>query len=189
MIAARIGKAGVSVMRQDVPFALADCKGREHRAIDEFMDNLIIREADEADLSFITGLIASDPVADQRDPPAPDDAEQQLAGFRAIAADPCHALYVAEASGEPVGSFQLSFIPVVARRGAWRAMIESVRVAPEYQGKGIGAEMMQWAVARAGEQGCALVQLMSDANRPEAHRFYERLGFVATHTGFKLKLR
>jgi GNAT superfamily N-acetyltransferase len=153
------------------------------------MDNLSIREAREADLAFITALIASDPVADTRDPPAADDAAQQLAGFRAIAADPNHALYVAEMAGEPVGSFQLSFLPVVARRGAWRAMIESVRVAPEHQGKGFGGEMMLWAIERARTRGCALVQLMSDMNRPEAHRFYEQLGFVPTHTGFKLKLR
>lgn len=153
------------------------------------MVQLIIRAAQETDLGFIIGLIASDPVADRRDPPAPDDAAQQLAGFRAIAADPNHALYIAEWAAEPVGSFQLSFLPVVARRGAWRAMIESVRVAPEHQGKGIGAEMMRWAKDRARERGCVLVQLMSDANRPDAHRFYERLGFVPTHTGFKLKLR
>lgn len=153
------------------------------------MTTLTIREACEADLPFIVGLIASDPVANTRDPPAPDDGQQQLAGFRAIAADPNHKLYVAELAGEPVGSFQLSFLPVVARRGAWRAMIESVRVAPEHQGKGIGAEMMRWAIARAEERGCALVQLMSDDNRPDAHRFYERLGFAPTHTGFKRKLR
>jgi GNAT superfamily N-acetyltransferase len=153
------------------------------------MARLTIREACETDLPFIVSLIATDPVADRRDPPSPDDAVQQLAGFRAIAADPNHALHVAELAGQPVGSFQLSFLPVVARRGAWRAMIESVRVASEHQGKGFGGEMMQWAIERARERGCALVQLMSDANRPEAHRFYERLGFVPTHCGFKLKLR
>jgi GNAT superfamily N-acetyltransferase len=153
------------------------------------METLTIRDACEADLGFIVGLIASDPVADTRDPPLSDDAAQQWEGFCAIAADPNHALYIAEMAGEPVGSFQLSFLPVVARRGAWRAMIESVRVAPGHQGKGVGAEMMCWAIARAQERGCALVQLTSDANRPDAHRFYERLGFVATHTGFKLKLR
>ncbi|MGY6636255.1 MAG: N-acetyltransferase family protein [Erythrobacter sp.] len=153
------------------------------------MNNLTIREACEADLGFIIGLIASDPVADQRDPPLDDDADQQLAGFRAIAGDPNHALYVAELAGELVGSFQLSFMPVVARRGAWRAVIESVRVAPEHQSNGVGAAMMRWAIERAQERGCALVQLMSDRNRPEAHRFYERLGFTPSHTGFKLRLR
>lgn len=153
------------------------------------METLTIRTATEADLGFIIGLIASDTVADTRDPPAPDDAQQQLAGFRAIATDPCHTLYVAELAAGPVGSFQLSFLPVVARRGAWRAMIESVRVVPEHQGKGVGAEMINWAIGLAQERGCALVQLMSDANRPDAHRFYDRLGFVPTHTGFKRKLR
>lgn len=153
------------------------------------MDQLCIRTAQEADLPFIVGLIASDPVADRRDPAAPGDAAHQRAGFRAIAEDPNHALYVAEMAGEPVGSFQLSFLPVVARRAAWRGMVESVRVAPELQGQGIGAAMMDFAIARCRERGCSLVQLMSDANRPDAHRFYERLGFTPSHSGFKLVLR
>lgn len=152
------------------------------------MDNLVIREAREGDLDFIVALIASDPVADRRDPPAPGDAAQQRQGFRAIAADPNHALFIAELAGEPVGSFQLSFLPVVARRGAWRGMIESVRVAPSHQSAGIGTAMMAHAIACCEARGCALVQLMSDANRPEAHRFYQRLGFVPSHTGFKLVL-
>ncbi len=96
---------------------------------------------------------------------------------------------MAELAGELVGSFQLSFMPVIARRGAWRAVIESVRVAPEHQGNGVGAAMMRWAIERAQERGCALVQLMSDRNRPDAHRFYERLGFTPSHTCFKLRLR
>ena len=152
------------------------------------MDALTIRTAQEADLAFIVALIASDPVADRRDPAAPGDGAHQLAGFRAIAADPNHALYVAELAGAPVGSFQLSFLPVVARRAAWRGMIESVRVAPEHQGRGIGAAMMRFAIDLCRERGCSLVQLMSDANRRDAHRFYERLGFRPSHTGFKLLL-
>jgi GNAT superfamily N-acetyltransferase len=176
-------------MAPDVPPLIRDCKGQAAPGKAAGMEQITIREAHEGDLAFITGLIASDPVADARDAPLGDDAAQQLAGFRAIAADPNHALYVAEWAGAPVGSFQLSFLPVVARRGAWRAIIESVRVAPGHQGKGIGAHMMRWAIARADERGCALVQLTSDVNRPDAHRFYERLGFAPTHTGFKRKLR
>jgi len=152
------------------------------------MDDLTIRDAREDDLAFITGLIASDPVSHHRDPPSPDDPRHQREGFAAIAADPNHRLLVAELGGVPVGSFQLSFLPVVGRRGAWRALIESVRVAPDRRSLGIGARMMAWAVDRSRERGCVLVQLMSDTNRPDAHRFYERLGFKPSHTGFKLML-
>lgn len=152
------------------------------------MDQLLIRDAVEVDLPFIVGLIASDPVAAARDLEAPGDAAAQLEGFRAIAADPNHRLLVAEFAGTPAGSFQLSFIPGVARGGAWRGQIEAVRVAPAHQGQGIGQAMMRWAIEQCRERGCALVQLTSDRSRADAHRFYERLGFTATHSGFKLKL-
>ncbi|MBA4164600.1 MAG: GNAT family N-acetyltransferase [Erythrobacter sp.] len=152
------------------------------------MQDLIIRDALEGDLPFIVGLITSDPVAAARDAEAPGDAAAQLEAWRAIAADPNHRLLVAEQAGEPVGSFQLSFIPGVARGGAWRGQIEAVRVAPGRQGQGIGRAMMRWAIEQCRHRGCALVQLTSDRSRADAHRFYERLGFAATHSGFKLKL-
>ena len=96
---------------------------------------------------------------------------------------------IAEWDGTAIGSFQLSFIPGVSRQGAWRGQIESVRIHPDYQGRGLGSAMMQWAVEQCRNRGCGLVQLTSDRQREDAHRFYERLGFVPTHTGFKLKLR
>ena len=153
------------------------------------MSNLTFRDATLADLPFITGLIDSDPVAAARDPAHADDPQQQREAFTAIAADPNHRLIVALAGDVPVGSFQLSFIPGVSRQGAWRGQIESVRIAPEFQGAGYGSAMMEWAVAQCRARGCGLVQLTSDVTRADAHRFYDRLGFRATHTGFKLKLR
>lgn len=152
------------------------------------MQDFIIRDALEGDLPFIVGLIASDPVAAARDAEAPGDAAAQLEAWRAITADPNHRLLVADLAGEPVGSFQLSFIPGVARGGAWRGQIEAVRVAPGHQGRGIGQAMMHWGIEQCRDRGCALVQLTSDRRRADAHRFYERLGFAATHSGFKLKL-
>lgn len=152
------------------------------------MERLLIRDALEADLPFIVGLIASDPVAAARDPEAPGDTAAQIEGLRAIDADANHRLLVVELAGEPVGSFQLSFIPGVARGGEWRGQIEAVRVAPAFQGQGIGQAMMRWAIEQCRDRGCALVQLTSDRNRADAHRFYERLGFAASHSGFKLKL-
>lgn len=149
---------------------------------------LTYRTATEADLPFLDELAAEDEVGSARDPLRPDHAEQALEGLRAIAADPNHTLYVVERGGEPVGSFQLSFLPGVARKGAWRGQIESVRVRAALRGQGIGEAMMRWAVALCEERGCAIVQLTSDASREAAHRFYERLGFVPSHTGFKLPL-
>lgn len=93
-----------------------------------------------------------------------------------------------ERSTEVVGTFQLSVIPGVSQRGLKRAMIESVRVAAAERGSGLGTQMMRWAIEEARRAGCGQVQLTSNAERPDAHRFYERLGFVPSHVGFKLKL-
>jgi len=83
---------------------------------------------------------------------------------------------------------QLSFLPGLARRGALRAQIEAVRVRDDFRGGGLGAAMLAWAIDEARRRGCALVQLTTDKSRTSAHRFYERLGFVASHEGMKLTL-
>ncbi len=88
-----------------------------------------------------------------------------------------------------VGTMQLSFIPGLARRGALRVQIEAVRVGEHYRSQGLGGPMFGWAIAEAQRRGCALVQLTTDKARTDAHRFYERLGFIASHEGLKLELR
>lgn len=153
------------------------------------MDELTYREAVMADLPFLDALIEADEIAAARDIAPPDNTEQQEEAMRAIEADPNHELWIVELGGAPVASFHLSYLPGVSRKGAWRGQIESVRVMPEVRGKGVGAEMMRWAIARCQEKGCGVVQLTSDMNRKDAHRFYERLGFEPTHAGFKLSLR
>lgn len=152
------------------------------------MHELTFREATAADLAFIDGLVDEDAVAAARDAGFAGDAKEQRATITLLARHPDHGLYMAECEGEPVGSFQLSFIPGLSRRGAWRGQIEAVRVAAAWRGKGIGGAMMRWAVARCEERGCYIVQLTSDRTRADAHRFYEALGFKPTHTGFKLTL-
>ena len=152
------------------------------------MDDQTYREATEADLPFLDALIAADEVAATRDALLPDNDAQQLEAMRAISGDPNNELWIVELDSAPVATFQLSYLPGVSRKGAWRGQIESVRVAPELRGKGVGEAMMRWAIARCRERGCGLVQLTSDVRRPAAHRFYERLGFAATHAGFKLRL-
>jgi GNAT superfamily N-acetyltransferase len=95
---------------------------------------------------------------------------------------------VAEDQEEVVGTMQLSFIPGLSRRGALRAQIEAVRVRRDFRDQGLGHAMFEWAIAEARNKGCSLVQLTSDKSRTGAHRFYERLGFVASHEGMKLTL-
>ncbi|NEE00401.1 GNAT family N-acetyltransferase [Phytoactinopolyspora halotolerans] len=118
----------------------------------------------------------------------PDDRDPYDASFAAIDADPHQLLVVGESNGDIVATMQLTFIPGMSRRGTWRAQIEGVRVASSARGAGIGERLIRWAVEQARDRGCALVQLTSDASRTGAHRFYARLGFVASHTGFKLDL-
>jgi GNAT superfamily N-acetyltransferase len=147
---------------------------------------IVLREAVPADLPAVVALLAADQLGVHRE--AVDDPEPYRAAFDAIAADPAHLLVVAVDDGRVIGTMQLSFIPGLARRGAWRAQIEGVRVHADVRSRGIGAQMMQWAVDEARRRGCALVQLTTDKQRADAHRFYERLGFVASHEGMKLAL-
>lgn len=135
----------------------------------------------------IVALLADDALGATRE--SPGDPERYETAFDAVAADPAQLLVVATtADGEVVGTLQLTFIPGLARRGALRAQIEAVRVASSARGAGLGETLLRWAVEESRRRGAALVQLTSDAARPDAHRFYERLGFTATHVGFKLAL-
>jgi GNAT superfamily N-acetyltransferase len=150
---------------------------------------VMLRTATEADVPAIVGLIAADQLGATRDGVRDEaDLAAYTAAFRSIDADPAHLLVVAERDGRIVGTLQLSFLPGLARRGALRAQIEAVRVAESERGSGLGAAMMGWAIDEARRQGCALVQLTSDKTRAGAHRFYARLGFVASHEGMKLAL-
>lgn len=147
-----------------------------------------LRRARAADVPELVALIAADPVAVARGDVPDGDPSRYLAAFETIDADPGELLVVADHLGEVVGTLQLSFLPGLARLGATRAQVEAVRVRADQRGNGLGAAMMRWAIAEAHRRGCGLVQLTSDNSRLDAHRFYERLGFVPSHTGFKLRL-
>ena len=108
--------------------------------------------------------------------------------FTAIDADPNQLLVVGEEAGAIVGCLQLTFIPGLSLMGMLRGQIESVRIASARRGGGIGHAMLEWAIAECRRRGCGLVQLTMNKSRGEALRFYESLGFVATHEGFKLAL-
>ena len=149
----------------------------------------IIRRAEERDVPAIVDLLAADQLGATRDGVrTAEDLDAYQRAFHAIDGDPAHLLVVAEAETGIVATLQLSFLPGLARRGALRAQIEAVRVREDYRGRGLGEALMNWAIDEARRQGCALVQLTSDKSRRAAHRFYTRLGFVASHEGMKLRL-
>jgi GNAT superfamily N-acetyltransferase len=151
-----------------------------------------LRRAQAADVPAIVGLLADDVLGAGRDSmrTAADLAVYERA-FELIDRDPAHLLVVAEAGagGAAAGTFQLSFLPGLARRGALRAQLEAVRVAAAWRGSGLGSAMIGWAIEEARRRDCALVQLTTDKARGDAHRFYAKLGFVASHEGMKLALR
>ncbi|MFC4856464.1 GNAT family N-acetyltransferase [Actinophytocola glycyrrhizae] len=145
-----------------------------------------IRRAVAEDVPAIVAMLADDPLGAEREQPgAPAYAE----AFAEIDADPRQFLAVAVADTEVVGTLQLTFIPGLSRLGATRAQIEAVRVRSDQRGGGLGRRLCEWAIDTARERGAAMVQLTTDASREDAHRFYERLGFAASHVGMKLPLR
>jgi GNAT superfamily N-acetyltransferase len=151
---------------------------------------VVLRAAGRGDIAALVTLLTEDELGSGRD--GIENAADLVAyerAFQAIDRDRAHVLLAAESDSGVVGTLQLSFLPGLARRGGWRAQIESVRVAAALRGQGLGSLMIRWAVDEAAERGCTLVQLTSDKQRADAHRFYERLGFQATHEGMKLDLR
>ena len=152
-------------------------------------DTATLRPARIDDVRAVVELLAADQLGATRDGADDDEGlDPYRRAFEAIDADPAQLLLVADSGGEIVATMQLSFLPGLARRGALRAQIEAVRVRVDQRGSGLGGELMIWAIEEARRRGCALVQLTSDKRRTDAHRFYERLGFVASHEGFKLAL-
>jgi len=152
------------------------------------MSALTYRAATRADLPAIIALIADDQLGQTRDDASLPLDQRYVDAFAAVERDPNQMLVAVEQDGMLVGCMQLTFIPGVSRRGAWRGHIESVRVARSKRGGGIGTEMFEWAIAECRRRGCSLVQLFTDKSRKDAHRFYERLGFKASHEGMKLSL-
>lgn len=150
------------------------------------MTALQIRQAVQADLSAIAALLADDVLGAQRERPA--DAALYDTAWRQIAAQPGNEIWVAVLPEGVVGCLQLVVIPGLARQGALRAQIEGVRVASTHRGQEIGERLFAHAIATARAAGCRLVQLTTDKRRTDAHRFYARLGFEATHEGMKLEL-
>lgn len=152
------------------------------------MSNLTFRDAFESDIPVILELCRGGAAFPDRYPPLDLSDPGYLASFRAIDQDPNNRLIVAERDGEAIGTLQITFIPGMPDQGRWRGLLESVHVRADQRGKGTGTQMIKWAIERCRERNCWTVQLTSNKLRKDAHRFYEALGFEASHEGFKLTL-
>ncbi|MCP2035416.1 GNAT superfamily N-acetyltransferase [Planomicrobium sp. HSC-17F08] len=146
------------------------------------------RNAVREDLECIVEMLADDVLGKERERFEQPLPNSYIQAFEAIEADPNNELIVACLDDEIVGVQQITFTPHIARQGSWRATIEGVRTAASVRGKGIGRQMISWAIERTKERGCRMVQLTSDKQREDALRFYGQLGFEATHEGLKLQL-
>lgn len=148
----------------------------------------VFRRARLADLPGIVAMLADDTLGAGREDASLPLNSRYTAAFDAIQQDPNQFLAVVEQDSQLAGCLQLSFIPGLSRLGQWRGQIESVRIASPFRGAGLGRAMFEWAIDQCRSQGCSLVQLTTDRARPDARRFYESLGFVASHDGMKLSL-
>jgi GNAT superfamily N-acetyltransferase len=152
---------------------------------------LILRRARQDDLAALMQLLADDPISAGRgDRSDPGDLPVYERALAELIADASNEILVAvDASDHPVATMQLTRIPGMARRGSTRLLVEAVRVSSAHRSAGVGSAMMRWVVESAATAiGSTLVQLTSDEARVDAHRFYERLGFVGSHRGFKYRV-
>lgn len=157
------------------------------RPLDSRAGSATLRRATVHDADAVIALLADDPISASRgDVASVEDRPAYQAGLADVLEDPSNDLVVVELDGQIVATLQLTSIPGMARRGARRLLVEAVRVRSDLRSSGIGSAMMRWVSdAAAPALGAAMIQLTSDAARVEAHRFYERLGYVGSHLGFK----
>lgn len=145
-----------------------------------------LRPATRDDVQHIVAMLADDTLGAQREKYEHPLPESYYQAFRQIDRDPNHELVVLEDDGQVVGTMQLSFLPYLTYQGGVRAQIEAVRIHSSRRGQGLGEKLFRWAIERARERGAHVLQLTTDKKRPDALRFYEKLGFRASHEGMKL---
>ena len=147
-----------------------------------------IRRARRDDVGVIVAMLADDPLGGPRERIEAPLPPGYFRAFEALAQDPNIHLVVAEDdAGAVVGCLQLCVLPGLSSQGASRALIEDVRVASHCRSRGIGEQLVQWAVAEAQARGCKLVELLTHNTRVDAQRFYQRLGFAPSHVGMTLR--
>ena len=151
-------------------------------------NELKFRLADKDDLIDIVRMLSDDNLGATREKFEPVLSHNYLKAFENISKDQNQELTIVEMNGEKVGTYQLTFIQYLTHQGGLRAQVEAVRTNSNYRGKGIGTKIFEYIIDRAKQKGCNMIQLTSDKQRPEAIKFYETIGFIATHEGMKLKL-
>ncbi|MGH1423341.1 MAG: GNAT family N-acetyltransferase [Pseudooceanicola sp.] len=147
---------------------------------------VVFRPATRDDVPAVVALLADDSLGATRESSA--DLAAYLAAFDAMQSEAANQLFVAEADGQIIATYQLTFISGLSLRATRRAQIESVRVAARMRSSGIGADLMADAQSRAHAAGCGLIQLTTNRTRADAHRFYDRMGYVPSHVGYKKSL-
>jgi len=152
------------------------------------MSVISIRRAREADVAAIVAMLADDELGRAREDASVPLAQAYLDAFAQIDADPNQLLAVMTDGDDVIGTLQISCLTGLSRRGARRGQIEAVRVAAHRRGEGLGQRLFEWAIETCRERGCRVAQLTTDKSRLDAHRFYDRLGFKASHIGYKLEL-
>lgn len=150
--------------------------------------DLLYRNAVENDLPALVQMLADDDLGNKREDSSMPLDSKYIDAFSSIRSDPNNELIVVCCDDVIVGMLQLTFIPYLTYRGSWRCLVEGVRVHSKHRGHGLGKKLFEWAISRAQEKNCRLIQLTSDKTRADALRFYESLGFLASHEGFKLHL-
>ena len=148
--------------------------------------DLVYRNATENDLKDLVQMLGNDKLGSTREDLSTPINPRYIEAFNHIDADPNNELIVACHNEKVVGMLQLTYIPYITYIGSWRCLIEGVRIHADYRGRGLGRKLFEWAIQQAKDKNCRLLQLTSDKSRPNAIRFYESLGFVASHEGFKL---
>ena len=147
-----------------------------------------IREATQNDVPRIVELLADDMLGQSREQNTPEVGDVYVQAFNDIDIDPNATILLACSGGNIVGCMQVNILANLSRSGSKRGQIEGVRVDSATRGQGVGALLMDAAIAHCKKHGCSLMQLTTDAKRPMAAKFYDTYGFVASHIGYKLVL-
>jgi ribosomal protein S18 acetylase RimI-like enzyme len=152
------------------------------------ISQVTIRRARRDDVGSIIAMLADDRLGAARERLEEPLPQVYFDAFERVARDPNIQLVVAEdGEGKVVGCLQLCILPGLSSQGASRALIEDVRVASHCRSRGVGEQLVQWAVAEARGKGCKLVELLTHNTRVDAQRFYKRLGFAASHVGMTVR--
>ncbi len=144
--------------------------------------------AKESDLPDLVNMLMDDSLGAAREDGSIPINQRYVDMFHFIDQDKNNEIIVAENKSKAIGMLHMTYIPCLTHIGSWRCLIEGVRVATEFRGHGVGTQFFQWAIQRARERGCYIMQLTSNKKRTDAIRFYHKLGFTASHEGFKFDL-